>query len=114
MRPRDLDPGQLPNGPGAAAILAAGIGSGALGILAFAADAFREVGRAFIVYPPSGPLSGVTSGAIVVWLLAWFGLSRIWASRDISLSRVNAAAVAMLISGLLLTFPPFVDLLARE
>jgi len=105
------DPIQLPNGPGAAAILAAGIGSGALGVFAFAADAFRAVGRAFVIWPPSGPLSGVTLAAIVVWLVAWFGLSRLWASRDVSLARVNVAAFAMLIVGLLLTFPPFADLL---
>ena len=105
------DPVRLPNGPGAAAILAAGIGSGALGVFAFASDAFSVVRQAFVVWPPSGDLSGVTLAAIVVWLVAWFGLSRVWASRDVSLARVNTAAFAMLIVGLLLTCPPFMDLL---
>ena len=104
-------PVRLSNGPGAAAILAAGIGSGALGIFAFASDASHVVGQAFDIWPPSGPLSGETLAAIFVWLFAWLVLSRLWASRDVSLACVNIAAFALLIAGLLLTFPPFMDLL---
>jgi hypothetical protein len=103
--------GPLPNGPGAAAVLAAGIGSLALGVFAFAGDALPAVRRAFNVWNPSGPLSGVTLTAVVVWLLAWFVLSRTWALRNVSLVRVNAAAFVMLLAGLLLTFPPLMDLL---
>jgi hypothetical protein len=103
--------GSLPNGPGAAAILAAGIGSFALGVFAFAGDASPRVLQAFNFWNPSGPLSGVTLCAVVVWLLAWYGISRIWASRNVNLVWVNAAAFLMLIAGLLLTFPPFMDLL---
>lgn len=105
------DPIQLPNGLGAAAILAAGIGSGALGIFALAADASPGLNHLMTVWPPSGALSGVSSAAIVVWLAAWFGLSRRWAHRDVALTRVNIAAFAGLLLGLLLTFPPFMDLL---
>jgi hypothetical protein len=103
--------GSLPNGPGAAAILAAGIGSLALGVLAFAGDASSAVQRALNVWNPTGPLSGVTLGTIVVWLVAWYCLSRSWASRNVDLVRVNVAAFLMLITGLLLTFPPFMDIL---
>jgi hypothetical protein len=105
------NPANLPNGPGAAAILAAGIGACALGIFALAADASSNVNHVLSVYPPSGALSGVTSAAIVVWLVAWFGLSRLWAARDVALVRVNVAAFLLLLLGLLLTFPPFMDLL---
>ncbi len=103
--------GSLPNGPGAAAILAAGIGSFALGVFAFVGDAWPMVRRAFNFWSPSGPLSGVTLTAMVVWLLAWYVLSRTWASRNVGLGRVNAAAFLMLAAGLLLTFPPLMDLL---
>ena len=102
---------RLPNGPGAAAILSAGIGSGALGLFAFAGDASPAIGHFLIIWPPSGPLSGVTLATVVVWLLAWFVLSRRWRTRDVNLPRVNVAAFAMLFAGLLLTFPPFMDLL---
>lgn len=102
---------RLRSGPGAAAILAAGLGSLALGVFAFVGDAWPAVRRAFIVWPPTGPLSGVTVAAIAVWLAAWLALSRLWRAHDINLARVNAAAFLMLIAGLLLTFPPFMDLL---
>ena len=104
-------PDALPNGPGAAAILAAGIGSLALGVFAFAGDAFPAIGKAFNFWNPTGALSGVTTLAVVVWLLAWYRLSRIWASRSVDLRPVNRNAFAMLVAGLLLTFPLFMDLL---
>jgi len=101
----------LPTGPGAAAILAAGIGSLVLGLCAFAADAEPSVGHAFVFWVPTGALSGVTTTAIIAWLGSWLGLSRRWRARDVSLVRVNVAAFAMLLVALLLTFPPFMDLL---
>ncbi len=104
-------PDAIPNGPGAAAILAAGIGSLALGIFAFAGDASPPILHAFNFWNPTGPLSGVTSSSIVVWLIAWFWLSRRWKSVNVNLARINVAAFIMLIAGLLLTFPPFMDLL---
>jgi hypothetical protein len=106
-----VGPVELPNGPGAAAILAAGIGSAALGVFAFAADAMPMIRRALIFWPPTGPLSGVTTVAIVVWLAAWYGLARRWGSRDVNIVLVSVAALLMLLAGLLLTFPPFMDLL---
>ncbi len=102
---------RLPTGPGAAAILAAGIGSLALGVLAFVADAFPSASRALNFWSPTGALSGVTVTAIAVWLLAWHGLWRRWRTLDIGLGPVNRAAFLMLAAALLLTFPPFADLL---
>ena len=107
----EAGPDAIPNGPGAAAILAAGIGSLALGIFAFAGDASPPILHAFNFWNPTGPLSGVTSSSVVVWLIAWFGLSRRWRSVNVNLARINVAAFVMLIAGLLLTFPPFMDLL---
>ncbi|MBU5769334.1 hypothetical protein ICN56_32645, partial [Pseudomonas aeruginosa] len=48
----------LPNGPGAAAILAAGIGCAALGVFALLGDAFPGIASFFKFYMPTGPLSG--------------------------------------------------------
>jgi hypothetical protein len=101
----------LHNGPGAAAILAAGIGSLALGVFAFAGDASPPILHAFNYWQPTGPLSGVTSTAVIVWLLAWYLLARRWSRRSVNLMAVNIASFTMLIAGLLLTFPPFMDLL---
>ena len=102
-------PALLGSGPGAAAILSAAIGSCAFGVFAFAGDAVPAINRAFVIWKPSGALSGVSTAAIVVWLAAWLVLSRRWAARDVSLLWVNLASGLMLIAGLLLTFPPFMD-----
>jgi hypothetical protein len=101
----------IPNGPGAAAVLAAGIGSLALGVFSFAGDAVPRVGHAFIIWNPSGPLSGVSTATVVVWLIAWFLLAGRWANRNVGLTKITVGALAMLAGGLLLTFPPFMDLL---
>jgi len=100
-----------PNGPAAAAILAAGIGCSVLGVLAFSADASGAIGRLLNIYNPTGTLSGVSTGAIIVWLVAWLALNRLWRTRTIALGKVNVAAFALLAAGFLLTFPPFMDLL---
>ena len=101
----------LSNGPGAAAILAAGVGSLAIGVFAFAADVSPYLKNIFNFWSPSGPLSGVSFTAVFVWLIVWLLLSRRWAAREVNLMRANVAAFVMLIAGLLLTFPPFMDLL---
>jgi len=102
---------KLVSGPGAAAVLAAAIGGFALGVLALAADAFPALAHILNFWNPTGPLSGVTDIAITVWSVSWFALSRRWVGRNPNLQRVNLAAALLLVGGLLLTFPPFMDLL---
>ena len=101
----------LPNGPAAAAILAAGVGSALLGILVVAADASQPMARLLTFYLPTGPLSGVTSVAILLWLVTWFILAKHWRTRTVAIGTVNATAFLLLALGILLTFPPFADLL---
>ena len=101
----------IPNGPGAAAILAAGIGCAAVGILAFAGAASPAIGKLLNFYNPTGTLSGVTTLAIIVWLVAWFVLAKRWQARNVDIGKVNIVAFALLGVGFLLTFPPFMDLL---
>jgi hypothetical protein len=101
----------IPSGPGAAAILSAGIGCAAIGILALAGDASPVVSRWLSLYPPSGALSGVTTASILIWLSCWFVLARRWRGRTIALAPVNLAAFGLLAIGFALTFPPIMDLL---
>jgi hypothetical protein len=101
----------IPNGPGAAAILAAGIGSGALGILALAGDASETIGKWLNFYNPTGTLSGVSTLAILAWLISWFALNRAWKTQTVSMVKVSMASFALLAVGLLLTCPPVMDLL---
>jgi len=105
------EPGRtLPNGFGAAAILAASIGCFSLGILTVAGDASKSFARHLILYRPTGPLSGVTTIAIVIWLVTWVLLSRRWSARDIALRPILIVAFLLLAASLLLTFPPVIDL----
>jgi hypothetical protein len=102
------------NGAAAAAILAAGIGCFALGVLSVAGDGFKAVAKLLTFYVPTGPLSGVSTTAIVIWLIAWMVLARLWKAKTVALTKVNSAAFVLLVLGLLLTFPPFADLLLRK
>ena len=99
------------NGPLAAAILSAGLGCFALSVFAIIADASKPVARFFTFYLPTGPLSGVTTTAILLWMFAWFFLARIWRNKAVAIAKVNTAAFLLLALGILLTFPPFADLL---
>lgn len=104
----------IPNGPAGAAILSAGAGSCALGVLAVLADGSKTIGHWLTFYRPTGSLSGVTSVAIVVWLVIWLILARCWRARNVNLARTNAVAFVLLAVSLLLTFPPIADFLLRK
>ncbi|MFP5227393.1 MAG: hypothetical protein ACLGXA_07155 [Acidobacteriota bacterium] len=100
----------IPNGAGAAALLAAGIGCFTLAVLAIVGDKVPGIGRAMVFYRPTGPLSGVTTTAVLVWLLVWAVLDRRWKKKTVAISRVSASALVLLALALLLTFPPLADL----
>ena len=101
----------MTNGSAAAAILSAGIGCGLLGMLALAGDASPTISKMLIFYNPTGALSGVTTLSIIVWLVSWFALNHQWRARTVNLSKINVAAFVGLAIGLLLTFPPVMDLI---
>ncbi len=100
----------LTNGSGVAAILAAGVGSFTLAVLACAGDKLATVKNSLVFYKRTGPLSGVTTVAILGWLLAWGILEWRWRNKTVAAGRISAIALVMLGLGLLLTFPPIVDL----
>jgi hypothetical protein len=99
------------NGAAAAAVIAAAIGILVLGVCALAGDASAAVAHLLNVWNPTGPLSGVTAVAIIAWLGIWLGLARAWARRNLNFPRINLIATVLIVAGLLLTFPPFMDLL---
>jgi hypothetical protein len=99
-----------PNGSGAAAILSAGIGSFAVGLLAIVADQSVLRKSLFTFYKPSGPLSGVTTIAILIWLLTWSILEWRWRKRTVALRPIIVTSFLLLGLALLLTFPPVAEL----
>jgi len=106
----DSEP-EIPNGAAAAAILSAGIGCFAVSLCGWLGDAVPALGHFFNSYHPTGPLSGVTTTAIVVWLLSWFLLSRAWQGKKLSMGKINVTAFLLLVAGFLLSFPPIGDFL---
>ena len=105
------DTARVTNGSGAAAVLAAGVGSAVLGVLSFAVDKSAAFKTMMIWYKPTGALSGVTTAAIVVWLAVWLVLEMVWKGKTVAVGRLTVAALVLLLVGFLLTFPPIVDLI---
>jgi hypothetical protein len=101
----------IPNGSGAAAMLAAAIGGFVLAITAFAGDKSVHIKNSLNLYKPTGPLSGVTTVAIAVWFLVWGFLEWRWGKRTVAMSRTIRLSLVLLVLSILLTFPPIVDLL---
>jgi len=99
----------ITNGPGAAAILAAGIGCFLIGLFFLLAEASPAAKKFFTFYNPTGALSGKTTVAVIVWLLVWFILARAWRKRNVNMWWVNLAAFFLLALSLLLTFPPVIE-----
>ena len=91
--------------------MSAGVGCAVLGILGVAADTSKFVARILTFYLPTGPLSGVSSVAILLWLATWFILAKRWRTRSVAFAKVSVAALLLLALGILLTFPPFGDFL---
>jgi hypothetical protein len=108
----ELQPGamDMPNGAGAAAILAAGIGCLTLAVFAIAADRSAGIKALMNFYTPTGPLSGVTTMAVAVWCLCWFVLHFLWGRRNVALGRICTIGVGFLLLSVLLTFPPIADM----
>lgn len=98
------------NGAGAAAVLAAGIGSFLLAVFAIIGDKSAAAKSFFIFSKPTGPLSGVTTSAIIIWIAIWIVLHLRWRGRSVKLARINAIAITLLVLAVLLTFPPIADL----
>ena len=98
------------NGPAAAAIVAAGAGCFLTGIFYVLGNASAACNRLFSIYKPAGALSGVSTAAILLWLIVWFVLDRRWAKTEVSVGRVGLWSAILLAGGLLLTFPPVAPL----
>lgn len=99
----------LNNGLAAAAILASGISSLVLGLFTTLAQAIPTISKALNLYDPVGPLSGKTTVAIVIWLLAWAVFHQLWKERQVNFNKVYIATLIMIALGLLGTFPLFYE-----
>ena len=102
------------NGSAWAALLAAGIGCLALGVLIDLAEAFPKVSSALNFYNPVGDLSGKSSIAVAIWLFAWAILHAKWKTCDIlATGSLTALILVLVLLGQLAAFPPFFELFVR-
>jgi hypothetical protein len=101
---------ELTNGSGAAAVLAAGIGAFTIAVIDIAADEVASIKSMTNFYRPTGPLSGVTTISILVWLACWAILDWQWRKKNVGMARIGTVALVLLVLSLLLTFPPIAEI----
>ena len=63
------------------------------------------------LYAPVGGLSGRSTFAVLVWLVAWGALHARWRGRDVSGTRIVGWTLLLIAVGLVATFPPVWGLL---
>ena len=98
------DSAVVPNGAALAAFLAAGIGAFAMGLIAL----LDAVGVLPVpaLYEPAGGVTGRTTLAVLVWIIAWVVLHSRWKNREMEPRRIHAAVLALILVGILLAWPP--------
>jgi hypothetical protein len=97
------------NGPIAAALLAGGIGSAAMGLitLIYEINDKSAFAKSMTWSKAVGGLSGKSMWAIIIFFVAWAILHYLWKDKDTDFARISSIAIALLFVGLLGTFPPF-------
>lgn len=87
-----------------AAVLAAGIGSSAMGLFVILNEAGLYSAPA--LYGGSGGVSGRTTFAVATWLIAWGILHWRWKDQRVARGPVMVATLVLVALGFLGTFPP--------
>jgi hypothetical protein len=101
----------IPNGAAAAAILAAGVGCLSVSVCAWLGDAIPTIAHLFNWYPPTGPLSGVSTTAITLWLIVWVTYHRRWKGKTVPMGVIGTISMICMGVGFLLSYPPIGDAL---
>lgn len=96
------------NGPVSAALLAGGIGSAAMGLitLAYEINDKSAFAKSMAWNKGVGGLSGKSTLSIIIFFVAWAILHYLWKDKDTDFARISSIAIALLIVGLIGTFPP--------
>jgi hypothetical protein len=99
----------VPNGAAGAAFVAASIGVLAIGLITLAGE-FGIVSAPELVKGVGG-LSGRSTFAVVVWLLAWAILHRAWRGRQLSWRAITVSSLTLVGLGIVMALPPVWHLL---
>jgi hypothetical protein len=108
----DVGGAEPPEGPAAAALIAAGTGCLAVGIFTTAAEASSSFASSITYNTDVGALSGKTTLAVVVWLVVWAILHVVLRHRPFPITRALTVCLVLTAAGFLLTFPTFFELFA--
>jgi hypothetical protein len=103
-----------PNGPVAAAYLAAGIGAFMMGVMTTLSEASASISNGLRWSKPVGPLSGKVGVTLIIYLLSWVILHFALRGKNVKLANFMSISLVLLVLGFLGTFPPFFALFAAE
>lgn len=101
-----------PNGPVAAAFIAAGIATLTLGLMVVLAEAnasFRaalDFSKNYGLGSGVGPLSGKVTVAVIAYAVSWIALHLWFRRRELPWGRVFLVTLVLIGIGFALTFPP--------
>jgi len=95
-------------------MLATGIGALVLGILTVLNEASEGIHDFLEWSERVGPLSGVTSLAVIAFVLSWGALYGGLRDRDLPWRPVIVATIVLLAIAVVLTYPPFFELFKSE
>jgi hypothetical protein len=108
--PARLPGTERPNGPVAAALLAAGIGSVVLAVLVILVEASASFKSSLAYSTRVGELSGKTIWTVVAYVVSWVLLTLILRGRQVDVAKFAIAAGVLVALGLIGTFSPFFQL----
>jgi hypothetical protein len=106
-----------PEGPAAAAIMAAGIGMfalGALTVLGAASEGVSDWLGGWEFGQGVGPLAGKTTVAVIAWAVSWIVLGFALRGKDVNLKAWFWVALVLGALGFVGTFPPVFEAFAAE
>ena len=107
-----LDLVDKPDGPGAAAMLAAGIGVFVLGFLTTAAVISSSVKDFLLKWEWGqgvGPLAGKTTLASIAFFGSWLVFHLLWRHKDVDIKKVFTIGLVLGLLGALGAFPTFFE-----
>lgn len=96
-----------PSGPAAALILAGGIAVFCMGLVTTLGEASTGIADGLQWNDRVGPLSGKTLITVIVFALAWAALTGVWRRANPPLRSITIASTALIVLGLVGTFPTF-------
>ena len=109
-----------PNGPVAAAFIAAGFACFTLGLIVVLNEAgvitgaFLDFAKNYGIGSGVGPLSGKVILSTIAFLVSWGVLGYLWRGKEVNFGRAFGVALVLLAIGFVLTFPPIFEIFAKK